>query len=269
MQDRYAFDQGDYSKVGLVRHLGRDARRRIGLLWYANRPTRTEATNGDGRHFTYLTRSDDLAACDRELHAAWARAWGRVPRSIASLEAHTPWPRGMRFFSEPVPTRYTERDTWFGRALRALDGCQLVFCDPDNGIARPGTAAAAGPSPKHALLHELDALLGTGASVVAYHHCDRSAPHAEQAMQWRALCRARWPGLADAVPVRYRRGSGRLYLVLVQTRHEQWLRDGLAALHAGPWVRGGHFTLDTAGEQPTASVSGPRLRTAPRARPVR
>lgn len=39
MQDRYAFDLGDFSKLGLIRRLhAADPERTIGLLWYANVP---------------------------------------------------------------------------------------------------------------------------------------------------------------------------------------------------------------------------------------
>ena len=244
MQDRYAFDQGDFSKVGLIRLFGRDAEHGIGLVWYANQPTREEATNDDGRHFTYLMRADRLAACDPDLHAAWARSWTEAPRSIAALEARTPWPRGTRLFAEPVPRERGERTRWFERARAAVSGCALVFCDPDNGIARPGTRAEALPSPKHAMLDELDALLAAGQSVVAYQHCDRSAPHAEQARSMQAFCATRWPHLGSVTALRYRRGSARLYLVLAQRSHERWLQQGIEALRAGPWHRDGHFAID-------------------------
>ncbi len=244
MQDRYAFDQGDFSKVGLIRLFGRDAQQGIGLIWYANQPGPAEGTNGDGRHFTYLSREDDLAACDPDLHAAWARAWTAVPRSIASLEANTPWPPGTKLVAEPVPRSRTERTAWFDRVRAAVSGCALVFCDPDNGIARPGSRAEAQPSPKHALLHEIDALVTAGHSVVAYQHCDRSAPHAQQAVAMRALCASRWPRLASVTALRYRRGSARLYLVLAQERHAEWLHQCIANLRAGPWLRHGHFAID-------------------------
>lgn len=244
MQDRYAFDQGDFSKVGLIRLFGRDAQQGIGLVWYANQPAPAEATNGDGRHFTYLGRQDGLAACDPDLHAAWGRALARGTRTIAALEAHTPWPRRMQLFAEPVPRSHPDRTAWFARARAAVRGCALVFCDPDNGIARPGSRAEALPSPKHALYAELDALLAAGHSVVAYQHCDRSAPHAEQALRMRDQCAARWPHLAAVTALRYRRGSARLYLVLAQPRHADWLQRGIATLREGPWHRDGHFAID-------------------------
>lgn len=244
MQDRYAFDQGDYSKVGLIRLFGRDAPQGIGLIWYANQPAPREATTGDGRHFTYLVRQDNLAACDPELHAAWARALAGGTRSIAALEASTPWPPHTRLFAEPVPRARTDRADWFGRALAAVSGCALVFCDPDNGIARPGSRAEAQASTKHALFAELDALLAAGHSVVAYQHCDRSAPHAEQALRMRAFCTGHWPHLASVTALRYRRGSARLYLVLAQRQHAKWLQDGIETLRTGPWHRHGHFAID-------------------------
>lgn len=246
MQDRYAFDQGDFSKVGLIRLFGREAQGGIGLVWYANHPGPREATNGDGRHFTYLSRQDGLAACDPDLHAAWARALAGGTRSIAALEAQTPWPPRTRLFAEPVPRGRAERAQWFGRACDAVSGCALVFCDPDNGIARPGSRDEATPSPKHALFTELDALLGAGHSVVAYQHCNRSAPHAEQALRMRDQCTARWPHLGSVTALRYRRGSARLYLVLAQRRHDPWLGRGIAALREGPWYGHGHFVIDDA-----------------------
>lgn len=244
MQDRYAFDQGDFSKVGLMRWLAETGELRCGLLWHANQPSVREAMNGDGRHHEYLRQAKRFEACDAELHRAWARCFGAVPRNIASLEAHTPWPPGMRFFGEVVPPGRVAREAWFGRARRALKSCDLVFCDPDNGIARAAMDAAARPSMKHVLPREIHALLDAGQSLVLYHHLDRSAPHDAQARRLARHWERERPDLALVSALRYRRGSSRLYLLLAQPGHAAALARRLGSLKESAWCAGGHFTVD-------------------------
>lgn len=59
MQDRYAGDIGDFSKLGLLRQLSACGMA-IGINWYL---TPNERHNTDGRYVGYLN-DDSFRACD-------------------------------------------------------------------------------------------------------------------------------------------------------------------------------------------------------------
>lgn len=133
MQDRYAGDIGDYVKFALLRALAPD--RKLGVAWYL---FPDESHNGDGRHTSYLDNPMVWRSLDPELFDALASV--RHRRNVASLEASGVLP-GAIFASEPVPSsgvgaasRSLARSEWFSRTLETLQGCNLVFADPDNGL---------------------------------------------------------------------------------------------------------------------------------------
>jgi hypothetical protein len=58
MQDSYAFDVGDFGKLGLLRHLIDPTEApRLGVMWYAT--ATPNATNG-GKHLGYLQLSREV-----------------------------------------------------------------------------------------------------------------------------------------------------------------------------------------------------------------
>lgn len=245
MQDRYAFDVGDFAKLGLIRALGRG--QRIGLLWYAYRAPAdsTEAKNGDGRHVAYLQQAA-FAACDPQLHAKLRQGLGEgapATRTIARLIQHALLPRGTQHHVEHVAPR-GQRSTWFAQAMKAVAGCSLVVADPDNGMARPGSSAEASSSRKHMLLAEAAALFARGQSLLLYHHLNRiEGSHAEQVSAWQERL-----GDALSAPVwalRFRRGSSRVFYLVAAKPHRDGFAQRIEELRASAWVQGGHFEPPT------------------------
>lgn len=172
MQNRYAGDIGDYVKLALLRTLS--AKRRIGVAWYLYPD---EDHNSDGRHTSYLSSPKLWRHLDPELFDLLA---GTVTsqRSVSALERCL----GKRtiFASEPIPSmglaareRCNARTAWFGRTLEALDRCDLIFADPDNGLVADEphrrTAKSFG---KQIPLSEVRAL-SAGRTAVVYHHNSR------------------------------------------------------------------------------------------------
>ena len=240
MQDRYAFDLGDFSKFGLLRALRGVGR--IGVLWYLNPHLgERERANGDGRHLQHLdpARGDEFRVCDRDLHGGMVAGYSAAKRSVAFLAAASGL-GSATFVAEKLPARgqVAERATWFAAALQACAGCELVCCDPDNGLARPGTVNERRASPKHILLAEVEALVRHGHSLVLYHHFARR-PHDLQAVELHALLSDRC-----ALPVtilRWNTVSPRAYAVVAQPRHQAALAAGIGQLLAGEWGTRGHF----------------------------
>ena len=137
MQDRYTGDIGDYGKLGMLRCLAA-AGLRVGVNWYR---TPDEDHNEDGKFIQYVQASGQTSyrPYDPPLWDALAQIVNSGQRRVESLE--TPDILDAVFYNEPLDFRkvsFLEREgkraDWHRRALAALNGCELVFVDPDNGL---------------------------------------------------------------------------------------------------------------------------------------
>lgn len=162
MRDQYAGDVSDVLKFAFLRALaGTD--RKLGIAWY-----HASGDNGraDGRHLEWR---EEIAwrNLDAELHAGLAAL---PERSIAALEGAAIWPKGVLFHREPMPAR-RDRSEWGARKRSSLDGADLVFLDPDNGLG--------GETERHATFLELLLLRRTGRTIVFITFPGRNAKHDE------------------------------------------------------------------------------------------
>jgi hypothetical protein len=89
-------------------------------------------------------------------------------RSIAALERAAIWPHGALFHHDPMPPR-ADRSAWGARKRNALDGADLVFLDPDNGIGAE--------SEKHATFSEIRLLRRSGRAIVFITFPGRNLTH--------------------------------------------------------------------------------------------
>lgn len=171
MQDRYAGDVGDFVKLGLLRSIFPGYS--LGLGWYRYPD---EAHNDDGRHIGYLNRPHLYANLDPELFEHLRRIV-LEERSIASLLPVLPgavsYSVALDSESTPSKQRRRYRMEWFSRMIAELEGCNLVFADPDNGIVddaehRKGQLRFGKQMP----LNEVK-VLARGRCAVIYHHNTR------------------------------------------------------------------------------------------------
>jgi hypothetical protein len=127
MRDQYAGDVSDVLKFAFLRALA-GADRTLGIAWYY---APGDDGRPDGRHLEWR---DEPAwrQLDEELHAGLTTL---PSRSIEALERAVIWPKGVLFHREPVPPR-AERSAWGTRKRSALDGADIVFLDPNNGLGR-------------------------------------------------------------------------------------------------------------------------------------
>jgi hypothetical protein len=87
---------------------------------------------------------------------------------VAALERAAIWPGGTLFHREPVPSRI-ERGAWGAHKRTFLDGADVVFLDPDNGLG--------GETEKHATFPEVRLLRKPGRAIVFITFPGRSMPH--------------------------------------------------------------------------------------------
>ncbi|MGJ0452356.1 MAG: hypothetical protein ACR65T_03860 [Methylocystis sp.] len=160
MRDQYAGDVSDVLKFAFLRTLaGKD--RTLGIAWYY---APGDDGRSDGRHLEWR---DETAwrALDKELHTGLAAL---PERSVTALERAMIWPEGVLFHREPMPPR-AGRSAWGTRKRSALDGADIVFLDPDNGIG--------GETEKHATFSEIRLLRKPGRAIVFITFPGRSMKH--------------------------------------------------------------------------------------------
>jgi hypothetical protein len=256
MQDRYAFDIGDFGKFGLLRALcghGETQCLSLSILWwlYPN-----ENHNDDGKHIAYLRHPSPLRSCDPDLYdrfrAAVISSSGEIiqgNRRIAVLECTGALPPSTAYYSIPLSfppqlaskQRLLHRDAWLSGALDVSAACDLVFLDPDNGIECKSIAITSRKGPKYVYWADIDRFLARGQSVVVYHHLNRTASSDAQVRMQLSAFRGRLPPGYGVTAVTYKRGTRRAYFIVQAPEHRELLRMRLADFLSGEW--GLHFEL--------------------------
>jgi hypothetical protein len=207
VQDRYAGDVGDYIKMALLRALSPG--RRLGVLWYL---FPDEGHNNDGKHTDYLQRASEWRALDPELFDALHQI-AHGERSVGRLESSVVL--DATFFRDAIVTdRYSAatrsqiRSEWFAAGKGAVEGCDLVFADPDNGLVdnSPQRRRRKGFGKQMPLSEAL--ALADGRSAIIYHHNSRfPGGHDLEVDQWLAQ-------LGNAVAIRANAYSCRTFFLI-------------------------------------------------------
>ena len=259
MQDRYVGDIGDFANNGLLRYLcgvtgpkvGRPLR--LGLVWYLNEPTESELSKSPsaGNKIGYLNFSgpnDSMYRdCDRELYDTLQRLVGeslvnRTPRSIRQIEKARILPQSALYYS--VSLNATDRDEWLRGALQKTMAADLIFVNPDIGIASDRQAR----SPAHATMDEMRrfALRNRGKkSLIIYQHLGQGKGTAEERID--DISERLQNGLQPTRPpwvLRWRRESGRAYFIVPLTKEHELLLSIkiMTFLNRSIWREKGNFT---------------------------
>jgi hypothetical protein len=174
MQNRYVADIGDYVKLAILRRLGFG--RRVGVAWWL---FPDQHHNTDGSHREYLAQRNKWADFDPELFEALLKIDNDKKLNVLAIEEAAVLPNAV-FASDPVPCdarpyslRITERSKWLDGIKTKLKGCDLVFLDPDNGIAPERLKLTRRGAGKSVTMEEVKALRESNRAMVIYHHQTR------------------------------------------------------------------------------------------------
>ena len=151
MQSKYTGDIGDFGKYGLLRYLSGltdpetpEPDLKLGVVWYLRSD---ECCKKDGRITGYLKATTknhrEFRTCDPGL---WDVLKGLVDcgkRCIHEVERAGVLPECTLYYSAPLDfppdflgiNRAEVRERLLDAALEKVAGADLVFLDPDNGIA--------------------------------------------------------------------------------------------------------------------------------------
>jgi hypothetical protein len=247
VRHNYVNDIGDYAKYALLRALAGSGTlpMRLGVIWYL---TDDEQRNGDGRKRAHLSQEgwDDLdpglLASMRMIEAA---AVCQDALNVQMIQTSGILPPRTAYFSEPVPgphggtrQRLAERSAWFARACATLEGCGLVFLDPDNGLEVPSVRIPSPAAARYATVAEVAELLETRVAVVLYQHASRT-PWSVQREQ---VCNRMRSGTSLPLTIRTLRAfSSRAFFCITTTPEQAGAIDaGLDQLsrRVAAWPRG-------------------------------
>ena len=251
MQDQYVGDIGDFGKYGLLRHLTgmrEDPKPihplRLGVVWYLF----PDGGNNDGKFTDYLCnpkpRDSKLRDCDTELYdklhkiviqeedrrVVRVQGKGILPENTAYYERLLSYEPG-----ESLSSKELRREAWLEGALESTAKANVVFVDPDNGIAIADKGEAnqatgitkVDPSskrgPKYVFMDDLERFYKRGQSLVIYHHMGRQGTATEQINRLAERLKEclKLPYLPQAL--RYRRGTTRFYFIVPHERHRDEL----------------------------------------------
>jgi hypothetical protein len=96
--------------------------------------------------------------------------------------------------------RRAARITWLVRLRDALEPCDLVFLDPDNGFETKAFNLGAAKAGKSVALSELRALRRPGRAILVYHHqTRRRGGHEQELEHWGERLRDAGFGQVDAL----------------------------------------------------------------------
>lgn len=210
VQDRYAGDIGDYIKLAILRHLADG--HGLGVAWWLF----PDEKNGDGRHVRYLEHPEEWMRFDPTLFCGLRSIVRSKQRTVASL--HKLFPVGTRFACDQIPClvapysyRPLEREKWFQKVKADLEGCDIVFVDPDNGLEPRSFSLTRRRAGKSVQFRELVQLGEEGRALIVYHHYFRQR-HDEQIQV--LASRLRREGFRGIDVLRWHRISPRAFFLL-------------------------------------------------------
>lgn len=114
--------------------------------------------------------------------------------------------------------RVRRRKDWFSSSLMELSDVDIIFCDPDNGIASQKMKLTGKNSVKFVFQYEIERMIDTGFSLVIYNHRDRSK---EEYYLEKIMNAYKDEHVIKTRVIRFNRYSVRDYIFLIQKDHQE------------------------------------------------
>ena len=163
-------------------------------------------------------------------------------RTVEAVENDNILPNDTLFYREPLQRR--PRAEWMDGAVNEMATAQLLFINPDTGIASEAMEGGPRIDREHVSIAELRRFWDKGKSLVIYqhwNHWNRTAnqvnnvsnrlqnelhlPHPPRVLQWGPL-------------------SVRYYFIVPQPHHEEFLNERIEAFQATQWCMEHHFAVE-------------------------
>lgn len=202
----------------------------VGIRW--------KKPSGDGR----FTEYPQLRVCDPPLHDKLMQILKGNQRTLVEVEKKGILLSTTLFYGDVIPAPQTPclsparreaqaqlRKAWFERGFERLSEAQLVFLDPDTGLAGSRLQRHSRQSVKYVFANEVTDWLGRGQSVVLYQHQQRKTLREQVAEQSKML------GAGICFAVSFHRLSVRIYYILPAENHRAQLSERLTRFLDDGW----------------------------------
>ena len=231
MKNQYFADVGDFGKYGMLSYFS-NRQINIGINWYLTE----NDTKTDGKFVDYFNKQD-FFACDRELHNYLHECIIQGRRNVNELSALPRYADTimydeilnvdhiMALSPEGRDKRFKVRKEWFQSSLDALQKCDLIFCDPDNGIETRSLSYVGKDSVKYVFVDEIKDMIDRGKSVICYNHRDRSK-ESDYFSRFKEVMSLIDPEVLLRV-LRFNRYSVRDYLFFIRPEHQSTICEGI------------------------------------------
>ena len=231
MKNQYLGDLGDYGKYGLLRYLAHK-NIRIGVNWYL---TEDDGSN-DGKFVSYLDKEDDrlydpqLFDELRKMVYSQNKNVGMVNECELIPEASYYCPL-LESKTVLLNERNRVRSQWHQNALKCLDGVELIFADPDNGIIGSKTVSD-NDAEKYITPEEIKDYYDRGQNVMYYCHKARRTHE-----QWEKAKTVMQNFIPDAkiIVLTSHRGTQRSYIFVIHPEHFEQYDKVLDEFLMLPW----------------------------------
>jgi len=168
MKVQYLGDVNDYRKYALLRLLS-SAGLKLGVNWLL---TPDDGRN-DGRNRSYLMQRDIWRPYDPDLFDLLAGVSSDPTfDDFRQIEKEGIIP-GALYFDLTVPTGLEARTKFHAASMKAFESSDLVFFDPDNGLATKSTSKNSRDGVKFVFDNELSDHYRAGRSILVYQHFPR------------------------------------------------------------------------------------------------
>jgi hypothetical protein len=228
MKNQYVGDIGDFGKYGFLKKFCHGLK--LGVIWYLT----LDEKGRDGKIIQYLNLDSEeyksgareknermFQQCDPKLYDTLRKIVAGNKRDVKEIARRRVLPNATYYDS--IVLTGAERQAWFAKAIDVVRDCDLVFLDPDNGLAEEGKTFEKRKSAKHVMLSEVRKLFKRGHSLIIYHHLNRSTAGIEQLRFWRKELRGVVGKDVGIITLWYHRGTARLYFIIPQKKHKKIL----------------------------------------------
>ena len=166
MKNQYFGDINDYRKYGILRILAVDNWLKLGICWMLT----SGDGKSDGKKTKYLEDKWKWSGFDPilfdHLHQL---VCVRRERDVRLIENAGLLP-GARFYGELITDDLAERQGSFAEMLEKFRNVDLIFFDPDNGLAVKSVPMGRKKSSKYLYWDELERTFAAKHSVMVYQH---------------------------------------------------------------------------------------------------
>lgn len=229
MKNQYFGDINDYLKYGLLRTIGRETGLRTGVCWMLTE----DDGRTDGGKTKYLDQHHKWRKHDPSLFDALQAAIQTGRRHIQVAETSGILPDAL-YHSDILADKRDARQGYFKNLESAAGACDLLFFDPDNGMAVPSKAMGSKGSSKYLYWEEAGRLARSGKSLIVFQHfarVKRDVFMADLQHRFAEETGAAWVGVLET--------SNVAYFIVSAQGHEQALRAacGSVARQWDPHIR--------------------------------